>query len=54
MNFNGEFMEISGKFEVSLNPLDSYAQGIHSINLGRMSIDKTFSGDFPQQVREKC
>lgn len=38
-------MKIAGKFEVKLNPLDSYAQGIDEINLGRMSIDKSFSGD---------
>ena len=38
-------MKISGKFEVNLNPLDSYAQGKDSINLGRMSIDKTFYGE---------
>ena len=38
-------MKIAGKFEVKLNTLDSYAQGIDGINLGRMSIDKSFSGD---------
>jgi hypothetical protein len=37
-------MKVSGKFEVRLQPLDSYAEGIDGINLGRMSIDKTFSG----------
>jgi hypothetical protein len=37
-------MKISGKFDVKLNPLDSYTQGIEGINLGRMSIDKTFHG----------
>ena len=38
-------MKVSGKFEVKLQPLDSYAQGIDGINLGRMSLEKTFSGE---------
>lgn len=38
-------MKISGKFEVDMKPLESYAKGSDGINLGRMSIDKTFSGD---------
>ncbi len=38
-------MKSSGTFEVNLNPLESYAKGIDGINLGRMSIDKTFNGD---------
>ena len=38
-------MKVSGKFEVKLQPLDSYAQGIDGINLGRMSIEKTFGGE---------
>ena len=38
-------MKITGKFEVVLHPLDAYHQGTDGINLGRMSIDKTFSGD---------
>lgn len=38
-------MKIIGKFEVKLSPLDAYAQGIDGINLGRMSIDKSFTGD---------
>ena len=38
-------MKASGKFEVRLSPLESYASGIDGINLGRMSIDKTFTGD---------
>jgi hypothetical protein len=37
-------MKISGEFHVKLQPMDSYAQGIDGINLGRLSIDKTFSG----------
>lgn len=38
-------MKITGKFEVNLNPQESYATGENGINLGRMSIDKTFQGD---------
>lgn len=38
-------MKISGTFEVSLNSLDFYAQGEDGINLGRMSIDKKFTGE---------
>ncbi|MCW8832530.1 MAG: DUF3224 domain-containing protein, partial [Colwellia sp.] len=34
-----------GKFEVILNPIDSYATSKDGIKLGRMSIDKTFSGE---------
>lgn len=38
-------MKISGEFFVSLKPLTTYAEGQSGINLGRMSIDKTFSGE---------
>jgi hypothetical protein len=38
-------MKASGEFEVNLDPLDRYIQGTDGIDLGRMSIDKTFSGD---------
>lgn len=38
-------MKISGKFEVTLNPLDCSAKGEGGVNLGRMSIDKTFFGE---------
>jgi len=38
-------MKVSGKFEVDLKPIDSYAKGTDGINLGRMSIDKIFSGE---------
>lgn len=37
-------MKVSGEFEVKLQPMDFYAKGTDGINLGRMSIDKTFSG----------
>ena len=38
-------MKASGKFEVKLQPLESYAKGDNGINLGRMSIDKNFEGE---------
>ena len=38
-------MKISGEFEVSLLPLDAYADGKDGTTLGRMSIDKTFMGE---------
>lgn len=38
-------MKTIGKFEVKLNPLDFYAQGIDGVNLARMSIDKIYHGD---------
>jgi len=37
--------KVSGEFSVKLNPIEGYAKGIDGINLGRMSIDKTFSGE---------
>ena len=38
-------MKINGKFHVNLAPMDGYAQGKDGINLGRLSIDKTFEGE---------
>jgi Protein of unknown function (DUF3224) len=38
-------MNITGTFEVSLKPLDLSVQGADGIQLGRMAINKTFSGD---------
>lgn len=35
---------VTGQFTVALAPLDGYAKGQNGINLGRMSIDKTFKG----------
>lgn len=40
----GNKMKITGEFQVKLQPMDSYAKGEEGINLGRLSIDKTFSG----------
>lgn len=36
---------ISGKFDVVMKPLETYATGVDGVKLGRMSIDKTFFGD---------
>jgi hypothetical protein len=38
-------LKVSGKFEVNLQPLDSYANESDGNKLGRMSIDKTFNGE---------
>ncbi len=38
-------MKVTGKFEVTLKPIDSYAQGVEGIALSRLSIDKIFYGD---------
>lgn len=37
-------MKVTGKFQVKLQPLEFYTQGKDGINLGRMSLDKTFLG----------
>ncbi len=38
-------MKVSGKFKAELKPLELYAKGQGGLNLGRMSIDKTFHGE---------
>ncbi|CCO47327.1 conserved hypothetical protein [Vibrio nigripulchritudo SOn1] len=38
-------MKISGEFEVKLEPMETFAQGVDGVNLGRMSIDKKFKGE---------
>lgn len=38
-------MKISGKFDVTLNPLDFHSRGERGVNFGRMSIDKSFYGE---------
>ena len=38
-------MKASGEFEVKMKPLENYTKGNDGVNLGRMSIDKTFIGD---------
>lgn len=42
-------MKAIGTFEVKLLPLEPYAVSDNGINLGRMSIDKTFAGDLQAQ-----
>jgi len=36
--------KITGQFEVNMNPVDTYAQGLGGNALARMTIDKTFHG----------
>jgi hypothetical protein len=38
-------MLATGQFKIKLSPLDCYATAIDDVQLGRMSIDKTFTGD---------
>lgn len=38
-------MKVTGSFEVKLQPLEPYTEGKDGIKIGRMSIDKTFSGE---------
>lgn len=42
-------MQATGEFEINLQPLDAFAKGTAGINLGRMSIDKTFRGELEAQ-----
>lgn len=42
-------MKATGKFTVKVLPLEPYAVGGEGINLGRLSIDKTFQGDLTAQ-----
>lgn len=37
--------KVTGEFNVKLNPIEGYAKGIDGVNLGRMSIDKTYTGE---------
>lgn len=37
--------KVTGEFSVKLNPIEGYAKGIDGVNLGRMSIEKTFTGE---------
>lgn len=38
-------MVVSGSFEVTLAPMETYAKGAEQNTLGRMSIDKVFHGE---------
>ncbi len=42
-SMKGEIV-ISGKFDLEMSPLGTYATGLDCVKLGRMSIDKTFFG----------
>lgn len=42
---NFRVMKAKGTFSVQLAPMDGYAEGKDGMNMGRMSIDKTFSGE---------
>ncbi len=44
-------MKASGTFDVRLNPLSANAGGSDGVNLGHMSIDKTFYGDLEARSR---
>jgi len=48
---DGEHMKASGTFDVKLNPLSAHAGGSDGVNLGHMSIDKTFYGDLEARSR---
>ena len=37
-------MQVSGEFQIQMETIEPYADGVDGINLGRMSIDKRFSG----------
>ena len=38
-------MKISGKFNLEMKPIETYANSMDGIKLGKMSIDKVFLGD---------
>lgn len=44
-------MIASGEFEVNLKPMDVYAPGEEGVQLGRLSIDKTFRGDLAAESK---
>ena len=44
-------MKIKGTFDVEMNPLDVSAEGINGVSLGRMSINKTYSGELNAKSR---
>jgi hypothetical protein len=44
-------MKISGKFDVALEPMETYAKGVEGSNLGRMSINKTFHGELSAESK---
>ncbi|WP_133405598.1 DUF3224 domain-containing protein [Parashewanella tropica] len=44
-------MNVSGKFDVSLKPVDTHATGINGNNLARMTLDKTFHGELSAESK---
>ena len=44
-------MKATGKFDVTLEPLEVAEKGRDSITLGRMSIDKTYHGDLSAESK---
>jgi hypothetical protein len=44
-------MNASGRFDVELQPLDTYAKGVDGVTIGRMSIEKTFGGGLSASSR---
>ncbi|MEX3011083.1 DUF3224 domain-containing protein [Hoeflea sp. TYP-13] len=44
-------MEISGKFDVKLEPLDAATEGRDGIAMGRMAIDKSYHGGLEARSR---
>lgn len=44
-------MQASGTFKVNLQPLEPCAAGQAGLNLGRLSVDKTFSGALQSSSR---
>ena len=39
-------MKATGTFDVTMKPIDVYASSKAGAQLGRMSLDKTFAGDW--------
>jgi hypothetical protein len=48
---NGVYVKISGSFDVALEPMETYADGVEGSNLGRMSINKTFHGQLSAESK---
>jgi hypothetical protein len=44
-------MKVTGTFEVKLNPQNTYAKGQEGINLGRMTIDKSYAGELEAESK---
>ena len=44
-------MKISGKFEVSLEPMETYSKSVDGSTLARMSIDKIFHGELSAESK---